>query len=63
RMTDTLSQELASLRKVADAGLVELHDGCVQVTAAGWFLVRAIAMTFDHYLQTARERHRFSRVV
>jgi oxygen-independent coproporphyrinogen-3 oxidase len=38
RMTDYFTQELASLRKLADAGLVELHDGCVQVTAAGWFL-------------------------
>jgi len=63
RMTETFAQELASLRKMADAGLVELHDGCVQVTAAGWFLVRAIAMTFDRHLQAAQERNRFSRVI
>jgi oxygen-independent coproporphyrinogen-3 oxidase len=63
RMTETFSQELASLRKLADAGLVELHDGCAQVTAAGWFLVRAIAMVFDRHLQAAQERNRFSRVI
>ena len=28
---------------MAESGLVELEDGAVQVTAAGWFLVRAIA--------------------
>jgi oxygen-independent coproporphyrinogen-3 oxidase len=63
RMAETFAPELASLRKLADAGLVELHDGCVQVTAAGWFLVRAIAMTFDRHLQDAQERSRFSRVI
>ena len=35
----------------------------IQVTAAGWFLVRAIAMVFDHHLQVAKERRGFSRVV
>jgi oxygen-independent coproporphyrinogen-3 oxidase len=35
----------------------------VQVTAAGWVLVRAVAMVFDRHLQQARERGRFSRVV
>ena len=63
RMTDHFTQELASLRKLADSGLVELHADCVQVTAAGWFLVRAIAMIFDRHLQTAQARNRFSRVI
>jgi len=57
------ARELQSLRALADSGLVELQDGAVQVTAAGWFVVRAIAMVFDRHLQSARERHGFSRVV
>ncbi|HET7528083.1 MAG TPA: coproporphyrinogen III oxidase, partial [Burkholderiaceae bacterium] len=63
RMSAYFADELASLRAPADAGLVELHDRAVHVTAAGWFLVRAIAMVFDRHLRTAKEQHRFSRVV
>ena len=42
---------------------VDLEDGPVQVPAAGWYVVRAIAMVFDRYLQHDRQRERFSRVV
>jgi oxygen-independent coproporphyrinogen-3 oxidase len=56
-------RELASLQGMAESGLVELEDGAVQVTAAGWFLVRAIAMVFDRHLHAAKERHRFSKVL
>ena len=42
-------------------------EGAIQVTAAGWFLVRAIAMVFDQHLHKAREAQvqtvRFSRVI
>ena len=56
-------RELELLRDMAESGLVELEDEAVQVTAAGWFLVRAIAMVFDLDLRTATERRRFSKVV
>ena len=56
-------RELELLRGMAESGLVELEDEAVQVTAAGWFLVRAIAMVFDLHLRTATERRRFSKVV
>jgi oxygen-independent coproporphyrinogen-3 oxidase len=38
-------------------------ERAVQVTTAGWFLIRAVAMVFDKHLQAARDRGRFSKVV
>ena len=38
----------------------ELDDSGIQVTPMGWFFVRAVAMVFDRYLQTDRNRARFS---
>jgi oxygen-independent coproporphyrinogen-3 oxidase len=55
--------ELAQLQGLADAGLVEMQEGAVQVTTAGWFLVRAIAMVFDRHLRAAREPRGFSKLV
>jgi oxygen-independent coproporphyrinogen III oxidase len=63
RFADHFARELEVLGPMARSGLVELEEGAIQVTAAGWFLVRAIAMVFDHHLQAARERSRYSRVV
>jgi len=60
---DYFAAELQTLRGMAASGLVTVEEGAVQVTASGWFLVRAIAMVFDHHLQTAKERHRFSKVL
>jgi oxygen-independent coproporphyrinogen III oxidase len=56
-------RELAALRGMADAGLVELQERAIQVTPAGWFLIRAIAMVFDRHLQAAQDRRRFSKVI
>jgi oxygen-independent coproporphyrinogen III oxidase len=56
-------RELAALQGMNESGLVKLEENAVQVTPAGWFLVRAIAMVFDRHLQSAKERHRFSKVV
>jgi oxygen-independent coproporphyrinogen III oxidase len=56
--------ELQRLAALQEQGLVELDDDAVVVTPKGWYLVRAIAMVFDKYLQTeARPLERFSRVV
>jgi oxygen-independent coproporphyrinogen-3 oxidase len=51
------------LHELADQGLVTLDESGIQVTASGWFLVRAIAMVFDRYLQADRTRARFSRII
>ena len=55
--------ELEQLRVLRDQGLVTLDDTGVQVTANGWFFVRAVAMVFDRYLQADRNRARFSRII
>jgi oxygen-independent coproporphyrinogen-3 oxidase len=55
--------ELAQLRELADAGLVQLDESGIEVTAQGWFFVRAVAMVFDRYLQADRHRAKFSRII
>ena len=57
------AQELEALQEFAVSGLVELEEGGIQVTDSGWFFVRAIAMVFDRYLQTDRNRARFSKII
>ena len=35
----------------------------IQVTAQGWFFVRAVAMVFDRYIQSDRTRAQFSKII
>lgn len=55
--------EIEALEKLADQGLVTVSDVGLQVTATGWFFVRAVAMVFDRYLQGDRSRARFSKII
>ncbi len=55
--------ELETLQQLAEEGLVTLDDSGIQVTANGWFFVRAVAMVFDRYLQADRNRARFSKII
>jgi oxygen-independent coproporphyrinogen-3 oxidase len=55
-MRDYFAAELKQLQPMADAGLVEIEPAAIQVTAAGWYLVRAVAMVFDRYLREDRRR-------
>jgi oxygen-independent coproporphyrinogen-3 oxidase len=55
--------ELAQLAPLAEAGLVVIEPGALQVTATGWYVVRAVAMVFDRFLQQDRLRERYSRVI
>ena len=57
------AKELEALGNLASQGLVELNEAGIQVTADGWFFVRAIAMVFDRYLQTDRTRATFSKIL
>jgi len=63
RMRHYFRSELEQLAPLAESGLVEIEPGAIQVTAIGWYLVRAIAMVFDRYLQGDRLRDRFSRII
>ena len=55
--------ELEALEPMRGQGLVSIDTTGVQVTALGWYFVRALAMVFDRYLQTDRDRARFSRIL
>ena len=55
--------EMAQLRELQEQGLVAIDHAGIQVTAQGWFFVRAVAMLFDRYLQADRNRARFSRII
>ena len=62
-MREYFARELEQLEPMAEAGLVELESGAVQVTATGWYIVRAVAMVFDRSLQSDKLRERFSRII
>ncbi len=55
--------ELERLRDYEAMGLVQVDSNGIQVTAAGWYVVRAIAMVFDRYVQADRNRTKFSRII
>ena len=57
------ARELEVLEGLAEHGLVRLEPPGVQVTEAGWYLVRAIAMVFDKNLQVDMDRARFSKII
>jgi oxygen-independent coproporphyrinogen-3 oxidase len=57
------ARELETLADLEQHGLVKLTDTAIQVTPTGWYLVRAIAMTFDRYLQIDQDRARFSKII
>lgn len=55
--------ELERLRELENDGLVVLSEGGIEVTQEGRFVLRAVAMVFDRYLQTDLNRSRFSRII
>jgi oxygen-independent coproporphyrinogen-3 oxidase len=57
------ADELADLREMEEAGLVEVGDEWITVLPAGRMLVRGIAMVFDRYIRADRERARYSKVI
>ena len=63
RMHDYFAAELERMTALALGGLVVLEPGAIQVTEAGWYLVRAVAMVFDRHLRADPARERFSRIV
>ena len=55
--------EMESIQVLVEQGLATVDDSGIQVTANGWFFVRAVAMVFDRYLQADRNRARFSKII
>ncbi len=60
---DYFAAELKALDEFAALGLVQIDRHSIQVTPSGWYLVRALAMVFDRYLQANQNRARFSRII
>ena len=57
------ARELERLGEMVAMGLVRLSDSGLEVSEQGWYFVRAIAMTFDKYLQSDQDRARFSKII
>ncbi len=57
------ANELKIIEDMQSTGMVELEDGGLQITPMGWFFARGIAMQFDRYLQSDRNRARFSKII
>ncbi|MBK6388889.1 MAG: oxygen-independent coproporphyrinogen III oxidase [Rhodoferax sp.] len=57
------TKELEALQTLEVQGMVVVDESGIQVTAQGWFFVRAVAMVFDKYLQTDRTRAKFSKII
>ncbi len=55
--------ELEQLKTLENTDMVVLEEDGMHVTDTGWFFVRAVAMVFDRYLQTDRNRARFSKIL
>jgi oxygen-independent coproporphyrinogen-3 oxidase len=62
-MKSYFRNELAALQPLVDAGFVVVEPDSIQVTATGWYFVRAVAMVFDKHLSAQAARERFSRVI
>jgi len=63
KFRDYFAHELEQLAPLVDAGLVTIEPDAIEVTAAGWFVVRGAAMVFDRYLRDDKLRERFSRII
>ncbi len=62
KMRDYFKAELDDLAELQQLGLCELRPDGVQVTATGWYFVRAVAMVFDKHLRADQARAQFSRL-
>jgi oxygen-independent coproporphyrinogen III oxidase len=56
-------REMDQIRAMEHDGLLNIRDDGIEVTDAGWYVVRAVAMVFDRYLQADRTRQRYSRII
>jgi len=63
KVPDYFRAELEQLRPLEEAGMVQLSADAIEVTALGWYFVRAVAMVFDRYLQADRTRAQFSKII
>ncbi len=55
--------EMETMASMQEQGLLTIDDSGIHVTELGWFFVRGVAMVFDKYLQTDKNRARFSKII
>lgn len=60
---DYFYDELISLKKMQEHGLLVIDSDNINVTLKGRFLIRNICMVFDKYLQPSRFKGSFSKVI
>src|SRR5690606_25854040 len=60
---DYVRQEITELDACAAQGLIQIDDGGFSVTDKGWFVVRAIARTFDRYARQSASASTLSRIL
>lgn len=61
-VAQVFGQELEDLQPLQALGLLRLTPDWLEVTAQGWFFVRAVAMVFDAHLRHNRVADRYSRL-
>jgi len=57
------ANELKALNSSEFSEMVTINQSGIVVSDIGWFFVRAIAMQFDRYLQTDKNRAKFSKII
>ncbi len=57
------ADEMGDLQSMAQAGLISIEERWITVLPQGRLLVRGVAMVFDRYLRSDRERARYSKVI
>jgi len=57
------AKELEALKEQENTGMLVLDNIGIQITDFGWYFVRAVAMQFDRYLQSDRNRAKFSKII
>lgn len=57
------ANELEALKPLEQNGMIYFDTQGIHVTEIGWFFVRAVAMVFDKYLQSDKNRARFSKII
>ncbi|MDE2260058.1 MAG: oxygen-independent coproporphyrinogen III oxidase [Betaproteobacteria bacterium] len=63
RFVEYFYEPLERIREFENFGLVVRNATEIEVSKAGWFFVRAVAMAFDKYLWQHTDHHRFSKVL
>ena len=57
------ANEIQQLQGFVQQELVTIDDHAITVTERGWYVVRAIAMVFDKYVQADEQRTHFSKIL